>query len=151
MLIPRHALIASEPFAAQLTAERAAEAVAAGLCAAGCPLPDLLELEPRAELAAQLLAQRFDERLRAARALVLVTRELDERTLAGSPAFELATRARQAGVPAYAVTGENRLNTFDARILDLQLIVQARERRGLRAAGRRLAALLNADSPGTRT
>jgi hypothetical protein len=65
---------------------------------------------------------------------------LEERTLAGSIAFEIATRARQGGVPAYAVTAENRLDAFDARIMDLQRIVQAADGRALRAAGKRLAA-----------
>ena len=60
-------------------------------------------------------------------------------TLAGSVAFEIATRARQGGVPAYAVTAENALERFDARILDLQLILQARSRDALVAAGRELA------------
>ena len=61
--------------------------------------------------------------------------------VAGSAAFEIATRARQAGVPAYAVTGENALGAFDARMLDLQLVLEARGPRGLAAAGRRLASL----------
>ena len=54
---------------------------------------------------------------------------LDRGTLAGSPAFEIATRARQAGVPAYAVTGVNELDAFDARMLDLQVILQASDAR----------------------
>ena len=63
------------------------------------------------------------------------------RTLLGSLSFEIASRARQAGVPAYAVTAENALDAFDARILDLQLILQARTGRALQAAGRTLAGL----------
>ena len=57
--------------------------------------------------------------------------------------FEIATRARQAGVPAYAVTGENELDAFDARMLDLQVILEARTVRGLAAAGTKLAAGLS--------
>ena len=45
-------------------------------------------------------------------------------------------------MPAYAVAGENLLDAFAARILDLQLIIGARSRGGLRAAGRRLAEVL---------
>jgi hypothetical protein len=45
-------------------------------------------------------------------------------------------------VPAYAVTAENLLDSFDARILDLQTIVQARTHRSLRSAGRELAAIV---------
>ncbi len=83
----------------------------------------------------------FDRRMRAARAVVIAVALLQERALAGSLAFEIATRARQAGVPCYAVAGENRLDPFDARILDLQAILQAADERALVAAGRRLAEL----------
>jgi hypothetical protein len=38
--------------------------------------------------------------------------------------------------------GENALDRFDARILDLQAILEAGDEAGLRRAGRRLAALL---------
>jgi glycerate 2-kinase len=74
--------------------------------------------------------------------VVLAEWLLEERTLTGSPAFEIATRARQAGVPAYAVTAANRLSAFDARILDLQAILEASTPRALQAAGRRLAQLV---------
>jgi glycerate kinase len=87
-------------------------------------------------------AARYDERMRAARALVVCERSLVPATLAASLAFELATRARQAGVPAFAVCEDNELGSFDARLLDLQAILTARGTRGLRAAGRRLAAQL---------
>jgi glycerate kinase len=76
------------------------------------------------------------------RAVVIAAARLDERTLAGSPAFEIATRARQAGVPAYAVTADDGLDAFDARMLDLQLVLQARDGRALAAAGRRLAGIV---------
>jgi hypothetical protein len=42
-------------------------------------------------------------------------------------------------VPAYAVSEESELDPFDARMLDLQAILQARTQRALTAAGRRLA------------
>jgi hypothetical protein len=45
-------------------------------------------------------------------------------------------------VPAYAVTGSNALDRFDARILDLQVIIEARSRRALVAAGRTMAQVL---------
>jgi len=80
--------------------------------------------------------------MRRARAVILGERQLQERALRGSVAFEIATRARQAGVPAYAVTSENTLDPFDVRILDLQVIVQASSRRALVAAGKRLAQVL---------
>jgi len=40
------------------------------------------------------------------------------------------------------VTGSNALDLFDARILDLQVVVEASSRRALVAAGRRLAQVL---------
>ena len=80
--------------------------------------------------------------MRAARAVVVGAARLDEATLLGSATFEIATRARQAGVPAYAVTGSDALSAFDARILDLQVILQARDTRTLRRAGERLAGLV---------
>ena len=84
----------------------------------------------------------FDARMRRSRAVVLAERHLQEDTLRGSAAFEIATRARQGGVPAYAVTTENALEPFDARILDLQIILEARSVRTLAAAGRKLAQLI---------
>jgi hypothetical protein len=84
----------------------------------------------------------FDERLRAARALVIAHPHLDHRALGGSVAFEAATRARQTGVPAYAVTACDELDPFEARIMDLQVVIEAPTTRALRAAGRRLAGLV---------
>ena len=77
-----------------------------------------------------------------ARAVVIAQWRLKERTLAASATFEIATRARQAGVPAYAVTAKSTLDAFDARILDLQVILEASTARALEAAARRLAELM---------
>jgi glycerate kinase len=130
MMIPQTLLVASTAFDERLDAERVAGAIA-------------LDATPGAvSVAAVLEALDFDARMRAARALVLAAARLEEDTLAGSVTFELATRARQAGVPAYAVTGEDRLDSFDARILDLQTVLQARTHRSLRSAGRKLAVLV---------
>jgi glycerate kinase len=84
----------------------------------------------------------LDRRMRAARAVVIACAHLEDRTLAGSVAFEAATRARQSGVPAYAVTGRNALNPFEARIVDLQVVLEASTTRALSAAGHKLAALV---------
>ncbi|HUA75289.1 MAG TPA: glycerate kinase [Solirubrobacteraceae bacterium] len=136
-MIPRTLLVAASPFGPELDAERVGEAIARGLRAAGrsadaCPLEEDTKLD----------ALGFDARMRAARAVVIAEPALREQTLAGSLAFEIATRARQGGVPAYAITGENLLDSFDARILDLQTILEARTHRALTAAGRKLAKLL---------
>jgi glycerate kinase len=146
MLIPRAVLIASGPFGPDQSAERVSESIARGLRAGGLPDPDLCPL-PAEEHDGQgmpemLDAVGFDSRMRAARAVIVGTERLDERTLVASFAFEIATRARQSGVPAYAVTATNLLDAFDARILDLQVILQARSPRALAAAGRKLATRL---------
>jgi glycerate 2-kinase len=83
----------------------------------------------------------FDARLRAARAVVVGEGRLDQSTLEGKAAFEIATRARQIGVPAHAVVGTNAMDRFDARILDLQAIIEAGDEQALEQAGRELAAL----------
>ena len=146
MLIPQRLLVASGPFGPGLPASEVAAAIATGIQAGGAPEPDVLSLplagEDGEELRGLLQALDFDARMRVARAVVVGAERLEERTLAGSVTFEMATRARQGGVPAYAVTGENALEPFDARILDLQVVLQARSRRALVAAGRKLARLV---------
>lgn len=147
--LPRTLLVVARSFEERLTAQRVAAAIARGLEAGGwqtdlCPI-DPGEAPPAgsAGRVRELLDDLdFDARMRASRAVILAERRLQEDTLAGSAAFEIATRARQAGVPAYAVTAENRLDSFDARILDLQAILEAGSARSLRAAGRRLADLV---------
>lgn len=142
MLIPRRALIASAPFG-ELGAEQVTAAIARGLIASGMPDPDALALDGHAAEVSKLLAEcDFDTRMRAARAVIIAVQRLREETLAGSAAFEIATRARQSGVPAYAITAEDRLDTFDTRILDLQTVLEADSPRTLAAAGRKLAKLL---------
>jgi hypothetical protein len=143
--IPRHALLVCEPFGARLGAARVAGAIAAGLAAGGQPDPDVIELPLDADdrQTAELLERaRFHARMRAARAVVLAVPALREQTLQGSAAFEVATLARQSGVPCYALAARNELNSFDLRILDLQLVLEGRGSAGLRNAGEQLAALL---------
>jgi hypothetical protein len=156
-VVPRHVLLVCEPFSARLGAERVAAAIAAGLLQAGQAEPDtiLLALPDDARLTAEMLVrERFQARMRAARAVVLAVSALHEQTLAGSAAFEVATQARQSGVPCYAIAAINELDAFDLRILDLQVVLEASGAARLRSAGARLAALLSAaalsaGSPGT--
>jgi len=141
IVISRTLLIAARPFGGRLDAARVAGAIADGLRDGGWeadPLP--LDGEPESAAIALVRSSEFEARMRAARAVVIAEPRLDERTLAGTVAFEIATRARQGGVPAYAVTGEDGLDSFDARILDLQTVLQARTHRSLVSAGRKLAA-----------
>jgi glycerate kinase len=144
-MIPRTLLVAPGDFAGPLSAARAATAIAAGLRDAGLPEPDLcpiLDAHPAGDPRALLDALQFDPRMRQARAVVVGERRLDPHTLPGSVLFEIATRARQGGVPAYAIAGENALSAFDARVLDLQIVLEAGTARGLQAAARRLAELV---------
>jgi hypothetical protein len=139
MLIPDTLLLAVCAFGSDMPAERVALAIAKGVCARGMPEPDVCPIEDG-------LPASFDERMRNARAVIVGAERLDRATLAtdqrsASDVFEIATRARQAGVPAYAVTGVNELDAFDARMLDLQVILEASGMRGLSAAGRKLARL----------
>jgi glycerate kinase len=160
--IPQRALIVSGPFGSSIDASRVVAAIGRGLQAGGRPMPDGCPLaapdcEPDTDAHDGQTAGRgrregnvrelldaldFDERMRSARAVIVGAQRLGERTLAGSVTFEIATRARQGGVPTYAVTGENALNSFDARMLDLQLILEARTARALMAAGSKLAKVI---------
>jgi Glycerate kinase family len=141
-VISRTLLIAARPFGRRLDAERVCAALADGLREGGwqadpCPID-----AESVDLAAALVrSPELEARMRAARAIVIAEPRLDEHTLAGTVAFELATRARQGGVPAYAVTRDNDLDSFDARILDLQTILVARTHRSLALAGRKLGEL----------
>jgi glycerate kinase len=139
-------LIACAPFGPRVSAASAASAIARGAQSGGvletdvCPLPvagdggeDVRRLLDELDL---------DARMRGARAVIVGAERLEERALAGSVTFEIATRARQSGVPAYAVTGEDELDAFDARILDLQLVLRARGTRALERAGVELARLV---------
>lgn len=131
-------LIAALPLGGGLTASAVAKAIAAGLAEVGPLSVDLLPLHESESLE----AADFDARMRASRAVVIASPRLDENTLLRSLPFEIATRARQAGVPAYAVTRENALELFDARILDLQLVIEARSAKALHAAGTTLAGVV---------
>jgi glycerate kinase len=84
----------------------------------------------------------FEARMRAARAVVVGEGRLDEQTLQGKIAGEIATRARQGGVPCHAVVGSDALGPFGARILDLQAIEEGSTLADIEAAGARLAACL---------
>jgi hypothetical protein len=75
-------------------------------------------LEPGAPFVLDALD--FDERMRAARAVVTGEGKLDEQTLQGKLVGEIGTRARQAGVPLHAIVGRDALDAFGKRIIDLQ-------------------------------
>jgi glycerate kinase len=87
-------------------------------------------------------AVEFDTRMRAARAVITGEGKLDEQSLAGKLVSEIATRARQSGVPCYAIVGTRELDSFGARVLDLQVVLEAGTPAQLRAAGRQLAKVI---------
>jgi glycerate kinase len=98
------------------------------------------ELVPGAAFVLDALG--FDARMRAARAVVTGEGRLDRQSLAGKAVAEVATRARQAGVPCHAIVGERALDAFGARILDVQAILEASSLEEIEAAAVELAALL---------
>jgi len=81
----------------------------------------------------------FDPLMRAARYVVTGEGRLDEQTLAGKAAGEVATRCRQAGVWCHAVVGRNALDDFAIRLLDFASVSEAGTKTQLRDVGSRLA------------
>ena len=98
------------------------------------------ELVPGAAFVLDALG--FDRRMRAARAVVTGEGRLDRQSLAGKAVSEVATRARQAGVPCHAIVGTRELDAFGARVLDLQAVLEAGTVAQLERAGGELAELL---------
>jgi glycerate kinase len=70
-------------------------------------------------------ALRFDARLKEAGAVITGEGKLDEQTLQGKVVCEVATRARQRGVPCNAIVGKAELDRFGRRLLDLDNVVEA--------------------------
>ena len=85
----------------------------------------------------------FDERMRAARAVITGEGKLDEQTLQGKLVGEIGTRTRQAGVPLHAIVGTDALDQFGKRMIDLQVVTEATTleevERAAEALGERLA------------
>jgi glycerate 2-kinase len=98
------------------------------------------ELEPGAPFILNALG--FDERMRAARAVITGEGKLDEQTLQGKLVGEIGTRTRQAGVPLHAIVGTDRLDAFGKRMIDLQMVQEATNLEELEAAGERLGTAL---------
>jgi hypothetical protein len=142
--------VVCERFGPGLAADQVGEALARGLVDGGAPAPDVCalmavrtgEADVAERIARQLAAASFDARMLDSRAVIVAARSLAPRTLARSLAFEVATRARQAGVPGYAVAARSRLSSFDARVLDLQVVLEAGTAPRLRRAGRSLGEIV---------
>jgi glycerate kinase len=80
----------------------------------------------------------FDQRMRAAAFVVTGEGRLDDQTLQGKIVAEVATRCRQGGVACHAVVGQEDLDAFNERILDLASVTEAGTLDELREAGRAL-------------
>ena len=85
---------------------------------------------------------RTPARIRASRAVIVGEGKIDEQTLQGKIAGEIATRARQAGVPCFAIVGTSELDAFGARMLDLQRVLEATDLDAIAAAAASLADVL---------
>ena len=113
-------------------------------------IPAAAQSAPWTELGARVVAGAafvlgalsFDERMRAAHAVIVGEARLDAATLRGGVAGEIATRARQSGVPCHAVVGTNLADRFEARILDLQAIREATTLEAVETVAEELAAYL---------
>lgn len=93
--------------------------------------------------AAWVLAQfGFDQRMLAARAVITGEGRLDRQTLLGKSVGEVATRARQAGVPCHAIVGTMAMTAFDARILDFESVQEASSAAAITTAAEQLVPLL---------
>jgi glycerate kinase len=86
----------------------------------------------------------FEQRMLAGRAVIVGEGRLDVTSLEGKIVAEIATRARQRGVPAHAIVGCCELDRFDARILDLQEIFEATDESSIEDAAAELAVVIAA-------
>lgn len=80
----------------------------------------------------------FDAAMRAARFVVTGEGRLDPRSLDGKLVGEVATRCRQSGVACHAVVGQDALDEFLARVIDLASVHEAGTLAEIQAAARRL-------------
>lgn len=80
----------------------------------------------------------FDDRMRASWAVITGEGRIDTQTLQGKIVGELATRCRQAGVPAHAVVGRNELGAFEQRLLDIEGLEEASTLDEIEAAAERI-------------
>jgi glycerate kinase len=132
--VPTDVLIVPDGYADTFSAELVAEALQQGLAASGQPAQVSTLADPS-----------YDSQMRAARAVITGMGRLDRLSLVGTVLSEVATRARQAGVPCHAVVGYSGLTLFDMRILDLQLVLEANTLGEIEAAGAEIGAAILAD------
>jgi glycerate kinase len=81
----------------------------------------------------------YDERMRAARAVIVGAGTIARSDLRGTLIAEAATRARQSGVPCFAIAGHSDLDRFDSRMLDIEVIETATTLKQIERAAQALA------------
>ena len=124
--------------AAARPARRADDAARPAGSRAGCGRASAPSCDAGAPFVLEALGS--DARMRAARALVVGEGRLDETTLQGKVAGELATRARQSGVPCHAIVGSARARPLRARgSSTCRRVQEAGSVEALEAAGEALA------------
>jgi glycerate kinase len=84
----------------------------------------------------------FSPRMTASRAVITGEGSLDHQTLLGKAVGEVATRARQSGVPCHAIVGRVGMTEFEGRILDFESVLQAGDANAISAAAERLVPVL---------
>ena len=82
----------------------------------------------------------FDDRLQAARCVVVGEGRIDAQSAMGKIVGEICSRAVAAGVPVHAVVGRNALPAAAAREIRLESVTEATDLAAMQAAGERLAA-----------
>ncbi|MDP9386240.1 MAG: glycerate kinase, partial [Actinomycetota bacterium] len=80
----------------------------------------------------------FSARMRGARAVITGEGRLDAQTLEGKAVGEIGQRTRQGGVPLHAIVGEDALDAFGKRMIDLQRVLEATTLDAIEAAGAQL-------------
>src|SRR3954451_7503282 len=116
------ALVAPAAFEGTFTAAEVAAAIARGLRAGGQPALELPLPDGGGEV---LDAVGFDAAMRGARYVVTGEGRIDEQTLTGKLVGEGATRCRQGGVACHVFVGQDRLDAFGARVIDLGSVREA--------------------------
>lgn len=99
-------------------------------------------LEPGARWILDALG--FDARMRASRCVVTGEGRLDGQSLLGKAVGEIGTRTRQAGVPLHAIVGQDRMDAFSKRMIDMQPVREAGTIAELQRAGEDLGTELQA-------
>ena len=84
----------------------------------------------------------FDARMRAARCVITGEGRLDGQSLLGKVVGEIGTRTRQGGVPLHAIVGQDAMDGFSKRMIDLQVVAEATTLQDLETASARLGAAL---------